>query len=336
MENWELLAKYLANECSEEEAQEVKKWLEESADHQNDFQKMHKIWEQAEEPVQDFEPNVDQAFQKVQGMIQTPEFDSKVKTIRPVKVDNTIFVSARIAASFILALAVGWGLYWGIKPSNESNLVRLQNNEDFIVTIALPDLTQVVMHPGSEINYPKEFSDEERRVQLAGEAFFRVNEGVRPFIVKTNNTTVQVLGTSFRVRALNQDTLTTVQVVTGRVEFKVDQIPEQKLVLKPGTQATFNEKSAKLDTLEDVDFGPIDWTRGRINFIKTPLSEIIQVLELYYQVDIEVADASLGACSLTTSFRYDEIEGALDLIQKTLNIEYEYQEGIYKLSGTCN
>ena len=54
---------------------------------------------------------------------------------------------------------------------------------------------------------------------MEGEAFFNVmrDEG-KPFIVRTRQADVKVLGTSFNVKAYQEDELIAVSVRTGKVE----------------------------------------------------------------------------------------------------------------------
>ena len=76
-------------------------------------------------------------------------------------------------------------------------------------SIQLSDGSMVELNSGSTIKYARSFGDE-RRVSLQGEAFFDVEKETRPFIVETFNGSVRVLGTTFNVKAWDDESKTVV------------------------------------------------------------------------------------------------------------------------------
>src|SRR5690606_14900005 len=70
--------------------------------------------------------------------------------------------------------------------------------------LTLSDGTKVWVNAMSELKFPTQFGDMERKVFLAGEAYFEVaHDAQRPFKVEVNGTVVEVLGTHFNVNSYN-------------------------------------------------------------------------------------------------------------------------------------
>ena len=86
-------------------------------------------------------------------------------------------------------------------------------------TLILEDGTKLWVNAGSRIVYPVTFADKKREIYVNGEVFLEVTpDKKRPFIVKTKEMDVQVLGTSFNVMAYETDESSSVVLVTGAVQ----------------------------------------------------------------------------------------------------------------------
>ena len=71
--------------------------------------------------------------------------------------------------------------------------------------LILADGTQVWLNSGSSLKYPVAFVKDSRQVDLNGEAYFEVTKDSRPFIVRTFDMDIKVLGTSFNISAYGND-----------------------------------------------------------------------------------------------------------------------------------
>ena len=98
--------------------------------------------------------------------------------------------------------------------------------------IRLPDGTQLILNSCSRVCYPDRFADEERRVELEGEGYFRVYHNEKqPFIVNTRHFDVRVLGTCFNVKSYSSDEVVSVDVESGKVQ--VYRFPHPPKQLRP-------------------------------------------------------------------------------------------------------
>ena len=94
-------------------------------------------------------------------------------------------------------------------------------------------------------------------------------------------------------------------------------------VLKPGEQATLAMDSNQL-TIRSVETRYYtSWKDNKLIFMNMKLRELIVVLERKYGVDIEVTDKSILDYHCDGTFKNETILEVLQIIQKTLPIEYE-------------
>lgn len=146
--------------------------------------------------------------------------------------------------------------------------------------VELPDGTKIWLNAGSSLEYPTAFTGPERVVQITGEAYFEVVKKLnhQPFIVKTGNTEIEVLGTCFNVSAYKNDSSIKTTLLEGAV--KVRRNNKGKL-LSPGQQAVI--KGDQLTIRNDMSAEEvIAWKEGYFSFNRLTLSEIMRKLERWY------------------------------------------------------
>jgi transmembrane sensor len=145
--------------------------------------------------------------------------------------------------------------------------------------VILPDSSKVTLKPGSSLSFPEKFGNT-RNVSLQGEAFFDVRRNPdKKFVVSAGALAVQVLGTSFMVKAYGNMTDVSVVVHSGKVRVSDHDktvgllLPSDKLVFDKNTSRVSLSK-ASLDDVTD---------RGLL-FEETTLKEILLTLEFHYPV----------------------------------------------------
>ena len=151
-------------------------------------------------------------------------------------------------------------------------------------TVQLPDQSTVRLNAGSFFTYDAATWDDARTVELQGEAFFDVKKNGVPFTVTTDNSRVQVLGTTFNVRSRHDNT--EVICLTGKVDFGDKEIGKS-VVLTGGKRASINGKTLS-EVYEVGSDGTIPWIAGELVFHETPLREVFSELELHFDVSITV------------------------------------------------
>ena len=124
-----------------------------------------------------------------------------------------------IGAADVVLVLVGLGTWFTVER-NAPDWVAITTAPGQMKDVYLPDSTLVALAGDSWIRYDAKRYDKERRaVEMNGKAFFQVTRNeARPFSVKTSQTEVTVLGTSFQID--EKPTVTEVNVVTGNTSSK--------------------------------------------------------------------------------------------------------------------
>lgn len=153
--------------------------------------------------------------------------------------------------------------------------------------ITLSDGTNVLLNASSTLSIPSSFSPNRRLVELSGEAFFKVNRSPAshpsPFIVKAGNSTIEVLGTEFNVKAYDDEDGITATVVEGKVQVKAGKMQEQ-LTSNQQARILKNDKIIKVNA--DANEA-VSWKTGLYQFKDEPLSLIMKQACRWYDMEFE-------------------------------------------------
>lgn len=181
--------------------------------------------------------------------------------------------------------------------------------------IRLQDSTTIWLNARTTVRYPVNFSDNERRIELEGEAFFDVKEYAEsPFIVSTENYNIKVTGTAFNVYAYKGRNEFSTSLTEGTVQV-FDNNESQILQLNPNERAELVNGYLVKSDFYNMDF--LLWKDGIYAFDDLPFMEIIKKLELYYDVFIIVNNNSIKKFKFSGKFRQrDGVERVLYTLQK--------------------
>ncbi|MCR9011403.1 FecR family protein [Gabonibacter chumensis] len=189
--------------------------------------------------------------------------------------------------------------------------------------VELADGTKVWLNAESELSYPVSFNAVERDVELRGEAYFEVTKSEVPFVVKTGNMDVRVLGTAFNVMAYADESNVEVTLEEGSVRIHAD---DKETLLSPGQQAVF-EKTDSILRIKEVNTKIYTgWRSGEFLFEGESLERVGRKLARWYDMEI-VVDSVLCHRSLNGSLkRYESIREFLDVLELTNEVKVNYRE----------
>jgi transmembrane sensor len=200
--------------------------------------------------------------------------------------------------------------------------------------ITLQDGTTVWLNAQSTLIYPSHFAGKERKVTLTGEAFFDVAKNPRkPFIVESQDIRLKVLGTQFNVYNYPDVGYSQIALVEGSVMISWDSNESDYVLLKPNQEV--NLQGGKASISEITNPNHFLWKDGIYCFENERLLDIIEKLQLYYDVTIKVEDPEIFNVRYTGKFRQrDGIDEILRIIQKIhpFNIEKDVDHNIITLS----
>ncbi len=152
--------------------------------------------------------------------------------------------------------------------------------------LILPDGTKVWLNAASELRFPTAFPGAERVVELNGEGYFEVAaDADQPFIVKTANLRVEVLGTHFNVKAYPDEPSTNTALLEGSVKIVTQS--GSSSVLKPGDLAKVDAGHSITVTREPDPAQAIAWKEGFFAFRNAEIAVILREIGRWYDVDIK-------------------------------------------------
>ena len=297
--NRELLQQYVEGNVTSEEVEKVVDWLDADEANVREFMALHKLY--------DFS-----LFN--QAEIQKP----KTSSVGSISFRKMSYEILKIAAVFLIV----WGLISLFFIKKTEQPVSYQT---FIVPagqraeLILPDSTKVWLNSKTEIIYPTYFGNNNREVKLNGEAYFKVKKDPEnPFIVKTEQMDIQVLGTEFNVLAYSDRDFTDVSLLEGSVQLTALGI-SRSYILSPNERAQL--KGGKLHVSPITRFDYFRWKEGLLSFQDESVQSIINKLELYFDVQIDVQRTSLLNYQYTGKFRVDD---GVEQVLKVLQLEHQF------------
>lgn len=189
--------------------------------------------------------------------------------------------------------------------------------------VLLADGSSVRLNSCSSLTYPVTFSGEVREVELTGEAFFDVTKSDKPFIVKTADMDVRVLGTSFNVSNYMTDEEVSLVLISGHVNVK-EHKNQQEFNILPGSRFAYDRENNQA-SVERVD--PelyVSWMMGIFRFEDMRLDDIMSKLSRWYDCNVTYTDDALRDLRFTGAAEKDRsVSYLLSLIETITDVKFE-------------
>lgn len=283
----ELLGKYFAREhMTDEQQKELDAWIKNNPE---DFERIKSLMNYTENRLHENHTfDAQRAWDKI-----SPQLSER----RHRHMHIWTLVTA-VAASVIL---VWLGTRMLFKTSDSENTIYIANRTNQIENHLLPDSSEIILFPKSEIKCLIAQSQQDRKVELKGKAFFEVKKANgRKFTVNANNVNVEVLGTSFVVDAY-QNNSTMVQVRTGHVKV-TSKDTSVELLQNEQVKFTGNKIQKERITNTDAVFGFVNLI---LVFKEEPIENVISQIKEVSGIEIEIG----------RNMRFNAITARLDLSQ---------------------
>lgn len=247
--------------------------------------------------------------------------------IQPQKRISLLGYLNRIAAAAIFLLLITLTGYLYIDKRHIQTAIAqmytISAGKGERASVTLPDGTKVYLNAKSTLSYPASFSLNERTVQLTGEAYFEVKHDADiPFIVKTEEIQIKVLGTTFNLYAYPDDSWFEASLVEGCIEVTPYRNPEKQVHLSPNHKARYNHETGEINVMGTDLRVETAWKRGDLIFRNQPFKEIIGQLEIFYGVNI-TADREYPEELFTGSYHENDIIQVLKNLQQHYAFEYQ-------------
>jgi ferric-dicitrate binding protein FerR (iron transport regulator) len=314
MENNEfrdIISRYFRGQLADSEYELLTDYLQNEL-HRDYFEKAKQEWEN--------QPDLDDL-----GKINLTRLQYKInrENLPSPKIQLTRrlwFQVASVAAVLIVGLLAGStisNLFLSTKNASEKLVFTTPRGEKSMVT--LPDGSEVWLNANSRLVY-NSFTSKHRQVELKGEAFFKVAHNEQaPFVVKTNECDIKVLGTTFNVMAYDEFGRKEITLLEGKINVELD---GSEQVLKPGQALVLKDHQSRIFEVNATQASV--WVDNKFNFKDIPLSELMKRLENWYDVDITLENLTGKEVNFTGTFKNEEtIWQVLDAIKVYAPIQYK-------------
>ena len=316
-----IIVKYLTKESSTEEEEELLAWLMQSEDNRQSFRSLKDAYDLGQ-------------FENHNINSETSaEWEKLLRKIKPA-VKSTLIINLyrniwRYAAVFILGLICmkAVELFFVDRHVKKEFTTRIETGKGERSKVTLPDNTVVWLNACSSISYDQDFGKRTRRINMKGEAYFDVRKDIsKPFLVCADSFTCHVTGTSFNLYSFDNDTIASLVLISGTVNFK---FRDYSTEVKPGELIEFDKTTGKIKRNEVNTVFHTSWRFGELMFEKITFEELAKRLERNFNVRFVFENDVLKKKSFGGTFRYyDSLETILKVIAAGTPVKYTIDKDI--------
>ena len=314
---WEAISAKLKNDADQEQRKQIQDWLDDSPEHPLILSEIVNTWSLTKNKAEFYQPDMTINWQK---LLKRINYQPKQKAIQ-----NIYFRWAAAAAVLALVFLAGIGLGDGLlKTPTAVSYTKIIAPEGNKTQVVLPDSTYVWLNSGSELQYPSDYSSENRVVKMKGECFFDVaKDPENPMVVSGSKFKVKVYGTRFNVNEDNARDLADVTLVSGKVQVLNFQ---DKLIsdLKPGQQLIYNDGKYLVQQADNME-ALTAWLNNMLIFDNQPFEEVIHYLEKWYGVKITLDPSLYYSHNYTFKVKTESMREVLELISMITPIQYHIE-----------
>jgi len=290
-------------------------------------ERYHHLHHYFEDPLHLSAEDTEQALQRTLSKIKSPQTGIIVRADLIKRTGRWKWAAAAAAAIVLIG-----GAFWFLSNSHNTSdngkeqWVKRSNGKATRSFVELADGSKIWLNAQSVLTYPERFRGDSREIYLEGEAFFDVaTNAKRPFIVHLKKGTIKVLGTSFNIRAYENEPVQTA-VVTGKVAF----IPRYEgtrkisdtILVTPDVKVTYTASSGTLIKGNTIGSEDKAWTEGRLIFRNATLEEIGASLQRNFNKQVEFEANAPKQYRLTGSFHNNSLEDIMYYLSKSKAFHY--------------
>lgn len=236
----------------------------------------------------------------------------------PRTVNIMVWSAIAVAAVAMFIVIMHWN-----SPNNPEIADKLlsQYNSDSKTALVktLEDNSTVYISSHSTLRYPSHFKNNERKVELDGEALFDITHHKhRPFIISTKDIIIQVLGTCFNVKS-SRNGIFELGVYRGLVKV-IDKKSGSIALVKAGEMVRLEKNELCRYRLRDNQ--DMKKYNNNIRFKDEKLSNILKAINaISYGKEIKASE-SVQNRKLTVAFANDSPNTMAMLLSEALHLQY--------------
>ncbi|MFV0330368.1 MAG: FecR family protein [Dysgonomonas sp.] len=195
--------------------------------------------------------------------------------------------------------------------------------------LVLSDGSKIWLNSAGSLVYPVRFAKDKREIYVDGEIYLEVaHDPDRPFIVRTLDMNIQVLGTKFNVSSYENDATKRVVLVSGAVKIETNKAP---VYLSPNKMYESVNGEIHIETVNASRY--IAWISGLYYCDSKKMDEILDYMSRYYGIPIIYdKDVAELVCSGKLDLKNDPDKVLKDL-SMVLSITYEPKGGGFSIKS---
>ena len=253
------------------------------------------------------------------------KLNNRITNTQPTK-QTSIFSNKkfwmRAAASVIFLMGAAALLFW----MNQTQSILHQTAFGENLKLKLSDGTQVALNANSSLKY---FEENPREVWLEGEGFFEVAKKPQTgetFLVRTNDLTVEVLGTTFNVHTRSEKT--EVILEEGKVNLQLENGEEKEM--QPGDLISFSAKSNQiLEAKKVIQIkNHTAWKDGNLLFENISLGAAMEEIAEVYGVKVNFHNKTISEKRIRIGVPTTNLEICIKALERSCDIEIEQKDNL--------
>ena len=228
-----------------------------------------------------------------------------------------LFFQRAVAVAAVCIGIIFAGFYFSQRKNpSQVFLQNTDHSETWVTTLA--DGSIVYLTSQASIAYPAAFAKDQREVELNGNALFYVTKDEnRPFVVKTNGVTIEVVGTIFAVQS-SLDNPFELFVKQGKVNVHAKD-ERSSVPVEAGETVQLTKNGLSKSGITNIQV--FSRFTDKMCFKDEKLNHIVHAINTIYGSPALISDESLNNRTLTVTFDHDSVETMAELICLALNLE---------------
>lgn len=317
--DFEIIARYLAGEMSNEELYQFEKQIETFPENKNIIVEMKNQWEKMGSYKNKKEIDANKGWDSLYSRLSTDQLIPENRFVE----HRLAPVWVKWAASIIVVMTIASLSFYTVFRSNPALISLETGTESNTLIQTLNDGSVVYLANNTTFSYPEKFTSSERKVNLNGEAYFDITPNPKkPFRIETDKVIVEVLGTAFNIKSESGDLFELV-VERGKVRVTLKSDPAQTQIVLPGEKISTNNNH--LVKIKNEDSNYFSWKTKQMQFKDESLSNIVNVINKNYKSNIQLINKEIGDRKLTVTFYNNSLARITELICLSLNLSKQEQ-----------
>jgi len=250
------------------------------------------------------------------------------------------------AAACVCFLLVGIATFYVFQQTKDELIAQTAFGDT--QSVELPDGTKVKLNAGSRLYIDHQFNTDTRKVTLIGEAYFEVVSRPNvPFLVEAGDINIEVLGTTFNVKAYPHENIETT-LIQGKVAVNVKK--GERILLKPAEKLTVEftgnssgadaqskkTKVSKVTSDGSDDRTQIAWLSNRFVFSDERFGDVAHQLERKYNVHFKFQDSTLQNEKINGVLEHENLIQSLRLLKRIVAFDFEQKRDTIIIHNSKN